>query len=146
MNKKNLNSLVLTFVAALALGATTPAHAQAIGAPQEAPMPSVAMGMAAKTNVFKGAEVNGGFVTLKGRTLKLSPDFKIPKAPAPTWQVVDKEGNIYTLRQLNIVGGKTNRSVEIPAYVKSIAKIRIWCSFAEVNLGEASFENALDLP
>ena len=113
----------------------------------QGPAPSVAVTtVAPKTGAFKGAEVNGGFATLTGRTLKLSADFNIPKAPAPTWQVVDKEGNVYLLKQLNIVGGRMNRSVDIPAYVKSVSKVRIYCTFAEVNLGEASFPEAIALP
>jgi len=29
----------------------------------------------------------------------------------------------------------------VPKYVKNVAKVQIWCAFAEVNLGEASFSS-----
>ena len=140
MNNNTLNALVLATVAALAVGAN------AAPAPvQDRMAPAMSSAMARTTNVFKGAEVNGGTAILTGRTLRLSPDLTVPKAPAPTWQVVDKDGNAFLLKQINIVGGKTNRTVEIPRYIKSVAKVQIYCTFAEVLLGEASFDKAIDL-
>jgi len=35
--------------------------------------------------------------------------------------------------------GLNNRKITVPRYVPDIAKVQIWCSFAEVLLGEASF-------
>ena len=29
----------------------------------------------------------------------------------------------------------------MPSYVKNVSKVVIWCAFAEVNLGEASFSS-----
>lgn len=103
------------------------------------------MMMEMSTSAFKGVEVNGGMAMLSGRTLKLSPDFMIPKAPAPSWQIVDKQGNVYLLKQLRLAGGKMNRQIMLPGYIKSVAKVQIWCSFAEVLLGEASFAKPVDL-
>lgn len=95
------------------------------------------------SGAFRGVEVNGGHVSvshMKGKTmLTLSSDFMIPKSPAPQWQVVDSKGNTYLLQQLRIAGDKTNRTISLPKYIKDVAKVQIWCSFAEVVLGEASF-------
>jgi len=33
-----------------------------------------------------------------------------------------------------------NQSIVVPSYVEDISKVQIWCAFAEVLLGEASFE------
>jgi hypothetical protein len=74
-----------------------------------------------------------------GTMLKLSSDFKIPNTPAPHWQVVDAKGNVFLLNQLKIKDDMVNRTVMLPSYIKSVAKVQIWCSFAEVNLGEAIF-------
>ena len=99
------------------------------------------------TSTFKGIEVNAGTVTyteIDGkRILKLSDDFVMPKTPAPTWQVVDSEGNVYLLKQLRIKGDKTNTQVTLPKYIKNVSKVQIWCAFAEVNLGEAKFTEAV---
>jgi hypothetical protein len=102
------------------------------------------MMMASKSTVFKGVEATGGTVSAEVKNnriiLTLSKDFKAPKTPAPHWQVVDSAGNVYLLKQLKIAGGKMNRSITVPTYVKDVAKVQIWCSFAEVNLGEAMFK------
>jgi hypothetical protein len=95
------------------------------------------------SGAFKGIEVNGGkvvFFKKDGKSmLRFSPDFMIPNSPAPHWQVVDAQGNVYLLNQLRLVGEKTNRQIVLPKHIKSVAKVQIWCSFAEVNLGEAAF-------
>lgn len=95
------------------------------------------------TGVFSGVKVNGGTVTHTKDGMKniltLSDDFKIPDTPAPHWQVVDSKGNVYLLQRLMIKGDKQNRSIVVPSYVKDIAKVQIWCAFAETLLGEASF-------
>ena len=94
---------------------------------------------------FKGPKANTGFVThttTNGNSvLTLSDDFVVPNTPDPHWQIVDSEGNIYLLQKLSIKGGKTNRSIVVPKYVHDIAKVQIWCAFAEVNLGEATFDH-----
>ena len=81
------------------------------------------------------ATVDGGMITLK-----VSDDFVIPDTPAPSWQIVDSRGNTYLLNQMRIKGDKTNRMITLPSYIKDIAKVQVWCSFAEVVLGETSFD------
>jgi hypothetical protein len=95
---------------------------------------------------FAGVKANTGSVTVSSngsvRTLTLSEDFKAPEAPDPHWQVVDTEGRVYLLQKLTVkglTGDKMNRSITLPAYVKSVAKVQFWCAYAEVLLGEASF-------
>ena len=96
-----------------------------------------------KTGVFSGAKVNAGFVThaIEGKKslLTLSDDFVVPETPAPHWQIVDSHGRTYLLNRLVIKGDKLNKTIEVPAYVHDVAKVQIWCAFAEVLLGEASF-------
>ena len=94
---------------------------------------------------FAGAKVNGGTVTQTtegGRIrLTLSDDFVDPKTPDPHWQVVDSKGNVYLLHKLAIKEDKFNKSILLPAYVKDVAKVQIWCAWAETLLGEASFDS-----
>jgi hypothetical protein len=104
----------------------------------------VASAAAAQTSgPFGGAKVNRGTVTLQNqngqRTLTLSPDFEKPGTPDPHWQVVDSKGVVYPLQRLDIKGDKFNGTVTLPAYVPDVAKVQIWCAFAETLLGEASF-------
>ena len=93
---------------------------------------------------FSGVKVNGGTVTHTKQgarhVLTLSDDFVDPKTPDPHWQVVDSRGNVYLLQKLAIQGEKFNRSITLPPYVGDVAKVQIWCSFAESLLGEASFQ------
>jgi hypothetical protein len=35
---------------------------------------------------------------------------------------------------------KLKKQIRLPAYVKDVAKVIIYCAWAEVDLGEASFE------
>jgi hypothetical protein len=95
---------------------------------------------------FEGAKANTGTVTATvdgGRiTLQVSDDFVIPDTPAPSWQVVDSKGNTYLLNQMKIKGG-TNRTITLPAYIKDVAKVQVWCSWAEALLGEAPFEKVV---
>lgn len=97
-----------------------------------------------KSGPFQGAKANTGFVThmiVNGKgMLTLSDDFVAPQTPDPHWQIVDSQGNTYLLQKLMIKDGKMNKSIEVPQYVHDIAKVQIWCAFAEVNLGEAVFE------
>ncbi len=95
------------------------------------------------TMPFKGNTVNGGTVTheVKGgkHVLTVSSDFKVPGSPDPHWQVVDTKGNVYLLNRLTIKDDKVNRSIVLPAYVPDVAKVQMWCAWAEVVLGEAPF-------
>lgn len=92
---------------------------------------------------FSGAKVNGGTVTMSmsgsAITLTVSSDFKVPDTPDPHWQVVDAQGSVHLLQRLGIKGDKVNRSITLPAYVKSVAKVQIYCAWAEAILGEAPF-------
>lgn len=93
---------------------------------------------------FAGTKVNGGTVTLttdgSHKVLTLSGDFVVPQTPDPHWQVVDSNGNVYLLQRLPIKGDKVNTSITLPSYVPDVARVQIWCAFAESLLGEASFD------
>ena len=121
------HKIILTSLAALAIAAT-----------------SILAGEGHKSGPFQGAKANTGFVTHTtengNSVLTLSDNFKAPDAPDPHWQVVDSNGNAYLLQKLSIKGGKMNRKITVPKYVPDIAKVQFWCAFAEVNLGEAAFE------
>ncbi len=97
------------------------------------------------TKPFTGVKVNGGTAThtkVGGKhVLTLSDDFKVPDTPDPHWQVVDSKGNVYLLDRLQAKNGKYNKSITLPAYVKDVAKVQIWCAFAEALLGEAPFDS-----
>jgi hypothetical protein len=99
---------------------------------------------------FSGAKVNGGTVTQTmqgGRiVLTLSDDFVDPKTPDVHWQVVDSKGNVYLLQKLAIKEDKVNKSITLPAYIKDVAKVQIWCAWAETLLGEAGFEMMASAP
>lgn len=96
-----------------------------------------------RTSPFQGPKANTGYAihwNENGKSyLKVSDDFVIPDTPAPSWQVVDSRGNVYLLNQFKIKNG-TNRQIVVPAYVNDIKTVRVWCSFAETLLGDASFE------
>jgi len=98
-----------------------------------------------KSCPFQGAKANTGYVTHTtengNSVLTLSDDFKSPDTPDPHWQVVDSKENVYLLQKLSIKGDKMNRKITVPKYVPDIAKVQIWCAFAETNLGEAAFEH-----
>ncbi len=103
---------------------------------------------------FQGAKANAGTVihTVKDgkNILTLSDDFKVPEAPDLHWQVVDSKGNIYLLEKLKVKGGaikadKLNQSIIVPAYVQDISKVQIWCAYVEVVLGEASFQQPVQV-
>ena len=105
-------------------------------------------GFAADTHTskpFSGIKVNGGMVTHSKHSphnvLTLSDDFKVPDTPAPHWQVVDSKGNVYLLQRLVIKDDKFNRSITLPSYILDIAKVQIWCAWAETLLGEALFDS-----
>ncbi len=94
---------------------------------------------------FSGAKVNKGTVTMartaNGITLTLSSDFQVPDTPDPHWQVVDADGTTYLLQRLGIKGDRVNTTITVPSYIKSIAKVQIYCAWAEAVLGEAPFAN-----
>jgi len=58
---------------------------------------------------------------------------------------VDSKGNTYLLQKLTIKGDKVNRSITLPVYVADVSKVQIWCAFAEVILGEASFNQPVQV-
>lgn len=124
----NLTRIFTVFAMVAALAASTVAFA--------------AGPMSATTNKFEGAKANTGMamlVTEGGkRLLRVTPDFKVPDTPAPTWRVVDSKGNIYTLDAFKIKDGE-KREVVLPNYVADVAKVQVYCAWAQVLLGEASF-------
>jgi hypothetical protein len=93
---------------------------------------------------FQGAKANTGYATFvregSKRTLMVSEEFVVPKTPAPHWQVVDSSGRVYLLNRVDIKDNKFNRTITVPSYVPDIAKVQMWCAFAETLLGEATFE------
>jgi len=95
------------------------------------------------TGTFTGAKVNAGTVMHGGhgslQTLTLSDEFLVPDTPDPHWQVVDSKGNVYLLQHLIVKGDKLTKTITLPTYVHDVAKVQIWCAYAEVVLGEASF-------
>ena len=105
-----------------------------------------ATGAEAATGKFQGPKANTGMAiySLEGghRMLRVTPDFKVPDTPAPTWRVVDSSGTIYTLDAFKIKGGE-KREVVVPSYIKDIAKVQVYCAWAEILLGEASFSTAV---
>ena len=100
-----------------------------------------------RSGPFAGPKANTGFVTMmkqNGKTiLTLSDDFVVPDTPDPHWRVVDSKGTVYDLQKLKIKNDGYNKSITLPSYVKDVAKVVIWCAFAEVNLGEASFKKPI---
>ena len=105
---------------------------------------TVSTGFAADvTTPFTGKAVNGGTVTheMQGgqHRLSVSADFKLPDSPDPHWQVVDAKGNVYLLDRLKLKDDKINRSITLPTFIPDVAKVQMWCAWAEVVLGEASF-------
>ena len=93
---------------------------------------------------FEGPKANTGTVTHVNENgkniLTLSDDFVVPDTPDPHWQVVDSKGNVYLLNKLKIKEDKYNKSITLPSYIKDVAKVQIWCAWAETLLGEAGFE------
>ena len=114
---------------------------------------SVALAQGHTSKPFSGAKVNGGTVTHSMKdgkdVLTLSDDFKVPDTPDPHWQVVDSKGTTYLLQRLgvkNLAGlakDRVNMSITLPAYIKDVAKVQIYCAWAEALLGEAPFSAPL---
>ena len=108
---------------------------------------TLAMAQTQTSRPFSGAKVNGGTVTHEHRggqhVLTVSGDFQVPGSPDPHWQVVDSKGNVYLLNRLTLKDDKVNRAITVPAYIPDIAKVQMWCAWAEVVLGEAVFTSPI---
>ena len=95
------------------------------------------------STTFQGPEVKTGTVTLEGegraRTLTLSDDFVVPGAPAPHWRIVNSAGDAHLLQRLVTAGDKFNQSIQVPTFVGEVARVQIYCAFAEIVLGEVTF-------
>jgi hypothetical protein len=98
---------------------------------------------------FAGAKVNAGTVThikQNGQdVLRLSADFKVPDTPDPHWQVVDSAGRVYLLQRLGIKDDKVNTVIALPSFIQDVAKVQIYCAWAEAVLGETTFPGTLKL-
>jgi hypothetical protein len=97
---------------------------------------------------FQGPKANQGHVTHSTQggksVLTLSDDFVVPDTPDPHWQLVDSDGNAYLVDKLKtkaFIGTNYKKEIIVPSYVKNVSRVVIWCAFAEVNLGEASFSS-----
>ena len=49
------------------------------------------------------------------------------------------KGTVYLLDRLKLKDDKINRSITLPVNIPDVAKVQMWCAWAEVVLGEASF-------
>ena len=38
-------------------------------------------------------------------------------------------------------GDKFNKTITLPSYVRDVAKVQIWCAWAEALLGETTFDS-----
>lgn len=109
---------------------------------------TVTAGFAAETTKpFAGKTVNGGTVTHEAKggkhILTLSKDFQVPGSPDPHWQIVDSKGKVYLLDRLKLKDDKISTSITVPEHVPDIAKVQMWCAWAEVVLGEAPFDKVV---
>ena len=99
------------------------------------------------TKPFTGKAVNGGTVTLSKHgdktLLSLSGDFQVPGSPDPHWQLVDSKGTVYLLDRLKLKDDRINARIVVPAFVPDIVKVQMYCSWAEVVLGEAPFSKPI---
>ena len=129
---RRIGALTLAAMATVALGATN------AGAQSHTSKP------------FSGAKVNGGTVTHSVQNgkhvLTLSSDFKVPDTPDPHWQVIDSKGNVFLLQRLPIKGtlgigkDRITTTITLPGYIEDVAKVQIYCAWAEAVLGETSFD------
>jgi hypothetical protein len=46
---------------------------------------------------------------------------------------------VYLLDRLTLEEHKVNRSITLPGYIADVAKVQMWCAWAEVVRGEALF-------
>ena len=114
---------------------------------------SFALAQSHTSKMFSGAKVNAGTVTHTVKdgkhVLTLSDDFKVPDTPDPHWQIVDSKGNTYLLQRLGVKAlaglakDRINTSITLPPYITDIAKVQIYCAWAEAVLGEAPFSAPL---
>ena len=110
---------------------------------------SLTLAQSQTSRPFAGGKVNGGTVTHSTKDgkdiLTLSDDFKVPDTPDAHWQIVDSKGTTYLLQRLGAknLGGlakdRINMSITLPSYIKDVAKVQIYCAWAEAVLGEAPF-------
>lgn len=134
MNSSRKTS-VLALIAAVALMFTATAFAAGMDAHT--------------TGKFAGPKANTGFVTHSNKdgksVLTLSEDFVVPDTPDPHWQVVTSDGAVFLLDKIKVkslIGGdRLRKEITLPPYVKDVAKVQIYCAWAEVVLGEASFSS-----
>jgi hypothetical protein len=98
---------------------------------------------------FEGSKANTGTVShsvVNGKNvLTLSNDFVTPDTPDPHWQIVDGKGQVFLLQRLAIKDNKMNRSITLPAFIGDIAKVQIYCAWAEAVLGETTFGSTMRL-
>ncbi len=98
------------------------------------------------TSQFQGPKANTGAVNhtreMGHSVLRVTSDFVVPDTPAPTWRLVDSKGNIYTFDAFKIKGGE-KREIVVPDYVQDIVKVQVYCAYAQILLGEASFRSAV---
>ena len=136
--------LVLTVAASAMVAAGITAAGARPGSNTGGATALVAQAEGQRSTPFKGAKANTGYAieTHENGRIKLavSDDFEIPNTPAPSWQIVDAQGNTYLLNQFKIKSG-TNRSIVLPTYISDVKKVQVWCSYAEVLLGDASFDD-----
>jgi hypothetical protein len=99
---------------------------------------------------FAGPKANTGNVSHERQNgksvLTLSDDFVVPDTPDPHWQLVDSKGRIYLLDKLKVksdAGDKVKKQIVVPDYVPNVAKVQIYCAWAETVLGEASFTSTV---
>ena len=103
------------------------------------------------SKVFAGAKVNAGTVTHtieNGKhVLTLSDDLQVPDTPDPHWQIVDTKGRVFLLQRLKtkgavagLAGDRVVKSITLPSYIQDIAKVQIYCAWAEAVLGETTFD------
>ncbi len=148
MHRRIFRALPLMVAAALPLAAAfhSTASARSIAPARMAPARTP---ITSKT--FAGVKANTGTVTLDLKdgkyVLTLSSDFKTPDTPAPHWRIVDAAGNVYLLQRLKTKdkNDQGNRSIVVPEYIRDIAKVQVWCAWAEVVLGETSFDGVQTL-
>lgn len=101
----------------------------------------------ATSGPFAGVKADRGHVVHRKRgtrnVLALSDDFVVPDTPDPHWQVVDSAGNRFLLQRLPVKDQRVNREIILPGHVRDVKSVQIWCAFAEVLLGEAVFDHAV---
>jgi hypothetical protein len=110
--------------------------------------------MTHSTAKFAGPKANTGMATHSVQDgkdiLTLSDDFVTPMTPDPHVQVVDSKGTVYLLGRCKVKASdkgddKIVKTLVVPAYVPDIAKVQIYCAWAETVLGEASFDKPVKM-